>query len=368
MGKIVSIINPKAGGFNDLVETCINFNVDKIFPEHEIVYTTQVHSGITEKLINTNLEQIIKDYASNGIRNFNICGGDGHIGEVIDAIMKLGINSNEFSISVLPIGSGNDFAFGGLGIKDIQQGLDSLNNYYRKGNKNIKEVDLFRTEVKLDDESTFSRYGINSADVSFGAFLLNFMENTAIGRKAKKMFGGKSYTYLSPLVSLLYKSPDLKIDINGWTKVESIENFGNYPINSQNSLMDNSEKRVLINRIIHSRKNFLTCWQNSEYTGGGLRLCPGAKIDDDVFDFFIHERTFRPKFPFSLMLKAKKGEVLEDPYVSRVWDVKKVEISANNGNLGRYLNVDGELYNFTSPIKKVKYEGTGEKLRFICDK
>ena len=45
--------------------------------------------------------------------------------------------------------------------------------------------------------------------------------------------------------------------IKNW-RVQIIDNSGNYPKNSQNSLMDNSEKQIFINRIIHNEnKTFL---------------------------------------------------------------------------------------------------------------
>ena len=48
------------------------------------------------------------------------------------------------------------------------------------------------------------------------------------------------------------KNAPKKVKDEGELKAEFKDNSGNYSKNSQNSLMDNSEKRIPINRIIHN--------------------------------------------------------------------------------------------------------------------
>ena len=53
---------------------------------------------------------------------------------------------------------------------------------------------------------------------------------------------------------------------------EIIENSDNYSTNSQNSLMDNSEKRILTNRIIHNNTNnadvIISCYNLNNVLSG----------------------------------------------------------------------------------------------------
>ncbi len=334
MSKIAVIINPKAGGYSKDLRDRIGNSLRGF--DFEILETAQERPSNSHRKVETNLEQIIKDECKKGVTDFVVCGGDGTISESSDSIIKHAENYSNMNLSVMPIGTGNDFALGGLGIRNIDEGFESLERFYRKEQNNLKRVDVFRVEIETESGLRFWRYGINSADVSFGAHLLNFIENTFIGRTAKKLFKGKSYGIMAIPSSFGYKGSKVRIDINGQTIINS------------------------------SDKSFLGAWQNSEYAGGRLRLCPRAKVDDGTFDFLFYERKWRYGFPVSLMMQAKKGKVDMYEGASQISEVRKVEIFANKGNLGNYLTIDGELYSFESPIKRAKFEEIGKKLRFVC--
>ena len=63
-----------------------------------------------------------------------------------------------------------------------------------------------------------------------------------------------------------------------------IDNSGNQHINSQNSLMDNSEKRILINRIIHSGGS-----ENNEESGSEEVFVPSPG-SEGCLEELIQER------------------------------------------------------------------------------
>jgi len=54
--------------------------------------------------------EICRDLALNGERQFVAVGGDGSVNEVLQGILESGIALEEFTLSVLPWGSGNDWA------------------------------------------------------------------------------------------------------------------------------------------------------------------------------------------------------------------------------------------------------------------
>lgn len=56
-----------------------------------------------------------------------ICGGDGTINWVLTHALKVGVDLNKTAISILPIGTGNDFSRStGWGYKTITFGRKNL--------------------------------------------------------------------------------------------------------------------------------------------------------------------------------------------------------------------------------------------------
>ncbi len=326
MKHIRVLINYNAGNTKRAIEDRI-YNILKSsdytfdFKYSEIIMSDAIKGKLS------NVERLVRNAAVEDITNLIVVSGDGVIHDVVNGIMNSFIPTSEYLVAIIPTGCGNDLARG-LNIKNIEEGLDIIKGYYVNNKLNKKEVDIFA--VSTDE---FFRFGINSVDAAYGSYMINFLSNRILGKILKKLFKSLSYSLAVPLTYSTYKSRNIKLKIN-----ENLE--------------------------IEVNNSFLTNLQNCEFTGGGMRICPGAKVDDGKFDFVLGRKlNYFP--PVGLLWKAKRGKLIDDARVD-YYLVEKIEISGiNEDNLGNYIIIDGELYRMNNPIKKISYFKTGEKINFL---
>lgn len=226
--------------------------------------------------------EIAQKYVADDRYRVYSIGGDGTLNEVLNGVMD-----SSSSLAVIPSGSGNDF-FRNIG--DIAD--PSL--LYRTINGTEKYIDVGRVN---------GRYFLNVASVGIDA------EIVANARKFKKnplFFGMGSYVAGIFYTVFRYKSFNSAITVNG---------------------MD------------YNRETLLLAVANGKYYGGGMKIAPGANINDGNFDVYHIDRTnpLKVVFFFPKLIKGKHEGIKEVRYFVS----KEIKIRSEEGFL---LNVDGEIF------------------------
>lgn len=209
-----------------------------------------------------------------------VMGGDGTFHEVLCGIE----NFENITLGLVPCGSGNDFIKSSGHPKKVEQALEVI----------LKGESSYVDYIQLDDMRCFNTCG-GGIDVDV---LLKFA-------KCKVLKGKVAYFY-----SLLYalahtKFYGMRVTVDGETK----------------------DMRV-----------FTIGVGNGGYLGGGLPLCPNAKVDDGLLQIGYVNEVKRWKIPAALMvfLRAK--------HVSTSWggefQGKEVTIESLDGG---YFQLDGEI-------------------------
>ena len=225
-------------------------------------------------------------------------GGDGTLSEVIDAVIKFGVNSNVL-IGLLPKGSGNDFART-LGVSfdpnSLKTGL--LNEKYI-------EADVLKI-TNSDSESRNIRYCINIADVGIGGEVAKYLHGK------KKLFGASfTYVWATLRAFFVYKKQKMRIKSDQFTWQGDALGI---------------------------------CMANGKYFGSGLGIAPKAKIDDGKMQIVVLGGISLWDYLLQIW-KVKKCIPLKHKHV-HYYEAESVQILATKET---YLDVDGE-YNGSATL------------------
>ncbi len=176
---------------------------------------------------------ITKFFLNKGIKKILVCGGDGTINESVNALVE---SNKDAHIFVLPLGIGNDF------VRSIKLNFEpeKLLDVFLQEKYIIKSVDC----GKIND-----RFFVNNCGIGFDG---------AVTKLAEKLRGTKDpYTKAALRKILFYRGFKAKVRIDGKLKVN-----GNL---------------------------LLLVISNGEYYGRGIKITPGASIDDGYFNILIVE-------------------------------------------------------------------------------
>ena len=171
---------------------------------------------------------LARDAVKKGFKKIIVLGGDGTVNEVINGIIGANV-----VLGVIPIGSGNDFCMG-LGIPGKT--------------KDACRVIIGKYAKRIDVGKLNDRYFGSSAGIGLDA------ETAYEAGKNNKLTGLLLYVY-SLIKTLIRAKPhfyrisvdDKKFDFKGW--IVAIGNCPSY--------------------------------------GGGIKITPDAKVDDDIFDICL---------------------------------------------------------------------------------
>lgn len=203
-----------------------------------------------------------------GYRHVLVLGGDGTLSEVVDGIMKSGVDTTQVTIAVLPMGTGNDWARY-WNIRTLEQALVVLS----EGKTTTIDVG----KVTLKDESQSVRYFINAFGFGFDARVIQ------LTNKLQRRFKGKSWTYTVALFAAIakHRSQSMHFTSPDWT-----ESFNCYTVSLG----------------------------NGAFTGGGIRQTPLARPTDGLLDVMA-----MGELSFGKILKAIQllftGKLLQHPSV-----------------------------------------------------
>jgi diacylglycerol kinase (ATP) len=275
MTRYKIILNPTAGKGNGLK---VRPTIENILTKYGLEYDIDV-TGYPE-----HATELAYKAAENGYDVVVAAGGDGTANEVLNGLMKFKLAGKKCPVmAVLPVGRGNDFAFG-VGIPiGLQESCDLL------ASKLKKKIDIGKVTGGLYPQGLYFGNGVG---IGFDA-VVGFV--AARG----KLTGMLSYLVAAVKTIFVYFKPPL-LDI----------------------VLDNKtfQMPALMVSIMNGRR-----------MGGGFMMAPDAKPNDGTFDLLL-VRQVPQMAMFGIMLKIMKGTQASDPAVSTAQS-KKVIVKASKGSI-----------------------------------
>lgn len=294
-GRYLFLVNPKAGKGNgqkaletlksSLKNYTNNYSIEVTeFPKHAI-------SIIKEK--------------QNDFNTIVAMGGDGTLNEVINGLDI----SKDFNLGLLPVGSGNDYAFSLNLSKSFQDNLDLIFNHNISGESAIRigKATIFENETQNEVEHRF----INALGIGFDAIVAHH-------NQSNKILSG-ILSYITAIVKTIKEYQPISMSVD----------LGN-------------------NLIIKGNKLLLTVGKGKT-SGGGFYLTPKAKFFDDQFEICIIEYVKTLKLLRSLpKALVNKLDTLPEAFF-HFTDVVNLELDSPT-----FIHSDGEV--LSRAATKVKIE------------
>ena len=191
-------------------------------------------------------ERLARIAAERGATCLVIAGGDGTVSEAVSGLLQCG-RAYAVEIGLLPVGTGRDFArLLGLGT-DLEASVARLSTGKRR------QVDAGRIRCRASDGGERVRCFLNIASIGLSAESARWL--AARGKRGRR--GPLSYV-ASALVGLFrYAMPLVTIRVD--------------------------------DRIVHEGRLSLAAAGKGQYFAGGMRVAPGASIDDGLLDVVVVE-------------------------------------------------------------------------------
>ena len=294
--KWLVIINPASGGgkvkkkWNKIIKN----ELDSMGLQYTEYFTTAPEDAIHK------VESSINEYDG-----FIAVGGDGTCNEVLNGILYGTIENNKPNdkiFAMIPAGTGNDLCHAaGIPHKDIKEACQ----LFITGQ--IKSIDTGKASGKNFNDVPVNRY--------FNGVLSTGMDAEVAYRTntSSKWLPGTLNYVKSLLITLIgLKTRGYEFKVNG-TEI------------SENGI-------------------FLAVGLGPYY-GGGMMICPNAKVDDGLFDIIflkkVPRRTILRVFP-----KVYDGKHISHPKILE-YEAPTIEI---NNSIPTYYQTDGETIGYT-PVK-----------------
>jgi YegS/Rv2252/BmrU family lipid kinase len=175
------------------------------------------------------------------------CGGDGTISEVANGLLRAGADA-EFGI--LPSGTGGDFRRT-LGIP--RRAADAA-VVLREGRTRLMDAGRVRFVGRAGDEE--ERFFINVASFGMGGEVVRRVKDGApawLPAHGSRLLGGRLSFALAALeTTLTFEKPTVRLKLD-----------------------ERAETRLVVANL---------CIANAQYFGGGMRVAPTARLDDQLLD------------------------------------------------------------------------------------
>lgn len=259
------------------------------FEAQHIPYQIHITNGQNQGMLKA------KDLCLNGKRHFIVIGGDGTINEVINGIYESGIDTSTVYVSIIPLGTGNDYA---RTLQLSHQPEKTLKTFL-SGNYTLNDVGIAETTVH--NEVVGKRYFVNIAGFAFDAAVIHKTVNS-------KPAILPSMVYLINLLKVLFKYRCSTVTIK--TAQESVTT----PV-------------------------FTIAVGIAQYNGNGMRQVPMANPHDRLFDIVVIKKIS----PWKVISKVKQlfsGKHIETLQEAMVFKSDEVEINAEEPVWGE---VEGEM-------------------------
>ena len=257
-------------------------------PRHEWVETRSPEDA----------RMLARHAAAEGFRRVVAIGGDGTVHEVVNGLMSVPHHMRP-KLGILPVGSGNDFAFA-LGLPtDLRQALDVI----LRGTSRAVDIG------KIEDDLGRTEYFDNTIGIGFDAKV------TEQAQKIKKLRGFSRY-FAATLQTIAQHHVPFEVDLT----------IDRHRMN----------ERVLMLTI-----------GNGPREGGGFLTTPSSKVDDGVFELLMITPISRPRM-LALLPKVLRGKHLESASVyHRTFSTMQV-----TSPTPLCIHTDGELFGDNTHVVK----------------
>ncbi len=288
LDNFLIIVNPFSGNGKPIKTLPL---VRKIFDKHKINYNHIVSHSREDTIA------FINKWSNTEFNKILLLGGDGTINEVLQDVID-----KNFSLGVLPVGSGNDMA---------------KNLGFKPPFKEEYIIDIINGEERFVDIGKCNdRYFCNELGVGFAAKVAHDYNKSFFLR-------GKAKYYFQIFKNIIFYKAN-KLFISASSK--------------------------------YSEDVFLISVGNGKTTGGGVPLTVEAEVDDGYLDVCVIKDLPIVK-RLENLLKALKGKHLSLPYVS-YFKTDKITIESEEEMIA---HMDGEMFN----TKKMELTILPKKLKFI---
>ena len=261
----------------------------------------------------THAIELARQAAEEGYDLVVAMGGDGTAHEVMNGLMQVPENKRPM-MGIVPIGSGNDFAYS-MGI--TKKSAHALAHALKA--ENVESVDI----GKMTDEHGRTEYFDNTLGIGFDAVV------TIRSHKLPIVKGFLMYlTAVIQTIILNHNPAKVKIE----TDTETWES---------NTLM------------------VTLC--NGPREGGGFMLSPNSKNNDGTMEYVIVNKVSRGMM-FRLVPEFMNGTHMRFKQI-RMGEFKKFDLSSD---LPLYIHADGEIFtSFGSNLKKIGVEILPQALKVV---
>ena len=261
----------------------------------------------------THAIELAKQAAEEGCDIVVAMGGDGTAHEVMNGLMQVPAEKRPV-LGIVPIGSGNDFAYS-MGITN--KSPQALANALKA--ENIQTVDV----GMITDENGRTEYFDNTLGIGFDAVV------TIRSHKLPIVKGFLMYlTAVFQTILLNHNSAKMQLETEDQKWAEEV---------------------------------IMLTLCNGPREGGGFMLSPNSKNDDGKMEFLTVTKLSRFTM-FRLVPEFLKGTHMRFKQV-HMGEFKKMILSSD---LPLYIHADGEVYtSFGSNLRKISFEVLPQALRVI---
>ncbi|MFC2036594.1 diacylglycerol/lipid kinase family protein [Chloroflexota bacterium] len=252
-----------------------------------------------------------RDAVTQGKEAVIAVGGDGTCNEVLNGLMQAGAGPDGPALGILPIGTGNDFAFGaGLSL-DLEEACQVV----ARGGSRTLDVGW----MQADDEEPV--YFGNGVGMGFDAIA------NIESRKLTRLRGFPLYLVaVLRTLAFYYDAPRIEIQID--------------------------EERF-------QQPSLMISVMNGHRMGGGFHMTPGSQMDDGLFDLCVAGKVSRP------------GMIALVPQFMRGTHTSHSQITMSQGRRVTVVSdspwaaqADGEIYGVGARHFEIKL--LPQRLRLLC--
>ncbi|MBP5538214.1 MAG: hypothetical protein J6X69_00015 [Bacteroidales bacterium] len=286
------IVNPHAASGKMMrAWTRINALMDKAQIATDVAFTERKRHAV----------DLVREAARDGYRRFLAVGGDGTAHELLEGIASVAVpagNLSEYTLGVMPVGSGNDWAKG-----------------HRLGSRPADVIALLKNEsFGKQDIVQISSGGEDAYMLNVGGIGFDAMVCRRVNARKDRGSSGKILYVEGLLYNIFhYKPSPIRVKVDG--------------------------------KEVFSGPFYSIAFAIGPYCGGGMRQCPGACFGDGLLDMTLVPRLSIP----SLLVKMPR---LFTGTLDRVKQLifargKEFEIEVLSGTQ-EMMEADGEIVAATS--------------------
>ncbi len=286
------IVNPvSAGGATGAAWPGIASELRRHFGAYSVAFTERSRDAVA----------IARREAASGRRFIIACGGDGTISEVAGGILQSGADAE---LGLLPSGTGGDFR---RTLKIPARVADAA-LVLKQGT--ARRMDAGLVTYINDAGVEESRHFINVASFGMGgAVVRRVKEDKLLSSGTTRLLGGKlSFASAALKTTLAFENQAVRVRLD-----------------------DGAESGLTVT-------NF--CVANAQYFGGGMRVAPGAKVDDGLFDIV----SIGDLSPLSILTNSYRVYLGTHLGMRDVRHARALHVAARSASTDDIeLEVDGEL-------------------------